>query len=134
MPVQLKEITLPSTPATYAQEFFAAVAAANDPSKTYVYEVAGANLSNIRSAAFHQGEKLNTHFRVVELPAATKQGFNLAVSINPNPIVRRPRTNKGPVPAEAPAAPEAEVVENQGSETAETEVEPREGISYINSY
>ena len=96
MSIQLKEITIAPTPATYAAEFFAAVSAANDPTKSYIYESAGANLSNVRSSAFHQGEKLGTHFRVVVLPTPTKQGFNLAVSINPKPIVRR---NRKPAPA-----------------------------------
>ena len=60
MSIQLKEITIAPTPATYAAEFFAAVSAANDPTKSYIYESAGANLSNVRSSAFHQGAKLGT--------------------------------------------------------------------------
>lgn len=107
MPIQLKEITLPSTPATYAQEFFAAVSAANDPSKTYVYEVANANLSNIRSAAFHHGEKLGARFRVFVLPTPTKQGHNLAVSLSDKPIIRRPRKAKVSVPVTVEVAPVA---------------------------
>jgi len=109
MSIQLKEITLPSMPATYAQEFFAAVSAANDPTKTYIYEVANANLSNIRSAAFHHGEKLNARFRVFVLPTPTKQGHNLAVSLSDKPIIRRPRKAKVTV---VDTTPEPAVVED----------------------